>query len=367
MLLKLWIKGFRNLKEVVIDFKFGRPFVIFGENNQGKTNFLESIYVLIHGASTLDDKVENWVSLGEKQALLGADFIYEGQVKRLYTKVTDEGKKWGTLEGKPLKSYKALKPILRAEFISSDVIRIFKESPEYRRKELDKFCSAYFPEYGIALKKYERLIKQKNAALKQLLSPSQIQFWNTQLILAASVLIPMRIEALNQIKTVLSDLLNLEEFPFLQEQVKTIALPYKFSWNRSDVFDLQSLEDKLQQNIHKELQVGHSLYGPHRDDFEVIMNGKNLFDFYSRGVNRLVAVLLKLAQLQLIEQREGIFPLLLLDDTFSEIDPVVKQRVVSLLEKKKRALVYTSVLQEDHRLFTEPQVFKMQLGNLHTV
>ena len=364
MIKKLWVQGFRNLQETVIDFGSAKQVVIFGENNQGKTNFLEAVHLVINGQSPLEDKLENLVTLGQVQALLGIDFVTESGDRRLYCKVSAQRKKWGVLDGKNLKSYLPVRALIRSEFISSDVIRIFKESPEVRRKDLDRFCSAYFPSYSPLLKKYERVIKQKNAILKLSPSASEVRFWNLELVALAKVLLPLRFEALEKIKGALAYLIQSEAFPFIEERLDTLKLDYLFSWTTESNEMIKALEEKLEGSLSKEINVGYSLYGLHRDDFGIVINHKNLFSFFSRGINRLMAVLLKLAQLQLLEEKEGLFPLLLLDDTFSEIDPKIKKMLIDLLIKNKRSMIYTSVLKEDQFLFKNPWVGVMHGGVL---
>lgn len=367
MLKKLWIQGFRNLQETVIDFGDSKQVVIFGENNQGKTNFLEAVHVVINGHSPLDDKVEHWVAFGENQALLGIDFPAESGLARLYCKINNEGKKWGVLEGKPLKSYTTIKPLLRSEYLSSDVIRIFKDSPDHRRRDLDKFCSYYFPGYAVLLKKYERVIKQKNAILKLSPDPSEVRFWNLQILSLCSELLPIRLEALDRIQGELSGLVYSEAFPFRAETGKQVSLKYVYSWTKTPEKAIQDLEEKLELNLSKEIQVGHTLYGIHRDDFDIFIDDKKLFHFFSRGINRLMAVLLKLAQLQLIEKKDGVFPLLLLDDTFSEVDPKIKKIILMALVKQERSMMYTSVIEEDKFLFDKAKVGVMNKGGLSFV
>ena len=162
MLKKVWIKGFRNLKEVTLTLDSDQSLFFLGENNQGKTNFLESIFFLGHGLSPIEDNISNLVHFEESEAYLGADFVRQEVTNRLYFKITKDGKRVGFINNKSLKVFKSIRSLLNIDFISADIIRLFQDYPDQRRVVLDRFCSVFFSEYQAILRKYEKVIKQKN-------------------------------------------------------------------------------------------------------------------------------------------------------------------------------------------------------------
>ncbi len=362
MIKKLWIKGYRNLEEKVLNIENFSSILIFGENNQGKTNFLEAIFFLINGKSPLENQIENIVSFYEKEAVIGGDFTTFSGENRLYCKLTKEGKKFSILNGKTLRTFSYLKHHVRAEFISSDIIRLFKDSPQFRRTELDQFCGLYFKEYGFLLKKYEKVIKQKNTLLKESPEVSKIRFWNEELIKLAKDIVIYRKQALEKINGVLDELRIDGNFELSPLKIEYVYINLKIEGPEQKYEE--ALREKCESEIQKEIAVGYSLYGPHRDDFIIKIEEKSLFLFCSRGINRLVAILLKLAQLLSLQKKEEAFPILLLDDAFAEIDSFIKEKVIQLMFNKQIFTVYASVLKQDKTFFKEPLILTIVQGKL---
>ena len=139
MLKKVWFKSVRNLNEVVLPIESDKNYFFYGFNNQGKTNILESLYFIGNGGSPIGAKLSNLVSFQSDHAIYGGEFNHQSNSHRIYFKVSKEGKKEAFFNNKRLTSYRNLKRLLNIEFISADIILIFKESPDLRRKELDGF------------------------------------------------------------------------------------------------------------------------------------------------------------------------------------------------------------------------------------
>ncbi len=296
-----------------------------------------------HAMSPLESKVEHLVGFDHEAAYLGADFE-----NRLYFKLTKNGEKTGLIDQKRVSSHSELREKLPIQFLSADVVRLFQDYPEARRKELNQFCSLFFSDYGRYLKSYEKALKQKNYALQNSPQRAQISLWNDQLIEYSTPIIKYRLEALLEWEKVLQQL-----FPSIMEGMQSISLRYQ----------TKNMMEKLSQNIDKEIAVGRSLYGPHRDDFLCEINGKSLYRYYSRGTNRTFAILLKWAQWVCLNEKTGRFPILLLDDAFAELDRVVKKKLIDLVAANSQ-FFYTTVLDEDAALFDGCRKGRMEAGRL---
>lgn len=360
MIKKLWIKGFRNLNETVIEFSES-PLFIFGQNNQGKTNFLETFYVLRNGSSVIQSPLEDLVRFGEKEAVLGLDFYSKDQPQRYYLKVSNEGKKQAILNEKEVKTFRSIKARLWVEFMSADVIRIFQESPDFRRKDLDAFCGVMFEEYKPELKKLEKMLKQKNAALKKE-SYDQIPLWNKQIAETANGIVGLRLEALKILNKEINSIIS-EVLPEYQDKVSISYIMTRLDDEYHPDTYPQTLLNKFEDDTFKEKALCYSLCGPQRDDFRIDIEGKELYSIYSRGINRTMAIVVKMAQLSLIESQTDSFPLLLLDEVFAELDNQKKEQLIPFITRKTQC-VFATIQPEDQTYFESVNVYEMKDGTL---
>lgn len=360
MIKKLWIKGFRNLKETVIEFS-NSPVFVFGQNNQGKTNFLETFYVLRNGTSVIQSPLEDLVNFSESEAVLGIDFYSNEVPHRYYLKLTNSGTKKAILNEKEVKTFRSIKSRLWVEFISADVIRIFQESPDFRRKDLDAFCGAIFDGYKLELKKLEKMLKQKNAALKKE-SYDQISLWNKQIAQVATVIVEHRHEALKMLNSEINRIIQ----DILPEYHNNVVISYIMTRLEGD-FDKETytdhLQNKFQEDAFKEKALCYSLCGPQRDDFRIDIDNKELYSIYSRGINRTMAIVVKLAQLSLIESQTNSFPLLLLDEIFAELDNEKKKQLIPFISQKTQC-IFATIQPEDKDYFDSVDVYEMKDGTL---
>ena len=363
MLSKIWIKQFRNLEEIVLEVPAETNFFIFGQNNQGKTNFLEAVYFLGNGKSPRHSDHITLINYDQTEAFIGADYEKSDSKRRLYLKITADGKKSGVINNKGIKHLSALRRELNIEYISADVIRIFQEYPDFRRKDMDRFLSVFDSEYESLLRDYERVIKQKNLVLKLGQAKQNTEIWNEKLVMLAVEIVDKRVAYLEAVGTVLAPFVK--SITGIPGKIDLLYLTKSLILPQIDRITYETiLRCKLSDSIEKEYRVGYSLYGPHRDDFDIVISDKPLFNFYSRGINRIVAMLLKLSQLIMLDRAYQSFPILLLDDTFAEVDKSKKIDLMALLERECR-FFYTSVLPEDKDLFTGPvRDYQMENGRL---
>ncbi|RAP38764.1 hypothetical protein DID80_02285 [Candidatus Marinamargulisbacteria bacterium SCGC AAA071-K20] len=365
MVKKLWTKGFRNLEEKVFEFSKDEACFVLGDNNQGKTNFLESLYVLGNGASPCDKNLDNVVNFKENETIIGGDLFTknESDKKRIYLKISKSGDRYAVINNKQLNSLSDLKASLNIDFLSADVLHIFQENAGFRRKVLDRFCSRRFKDYRETLKRYERVLSQKNTILKSRGKEDELKVFNSQLIPLSGQLYRHRITALKEIEMLLKDFVP----TLVLDSPKNTECIYQLSRQNALLTDLgyeEWLEDQFHQTKKKERELGFSIVGIHRDDFDISIDSKRLYSFYSRGINRAVSILLVVAQLLCIEKQTGAFPVLLLDDTFAEIDQKIKKRLATFLEKKAQ-LFYCSVLETDKSLFEKVQILTINEGRFN--
>lgn len=375
MIKKFWVRGFRNLSEAALDFSSSKSVLIVGENNQGKSNFLESLYFLGNGDSPLTSTLGHVPCFGSQECVVGGDYSVGDVNLRVYGKLDALGKRRFVMNDTHIPTFVTLRKKINIDYLSADVIRIFKESPEFRRKDLDRFCSVLFSGHKTLVSKYDRLIRQKNRLIKDGGTASQLRVWNPSLAQLASQIVRHRLQALEAMRQGFNEILGDIETGFKEmdiqyhskgEGVLSLFLSELSATQSIDAvvkIYFEALTRKLEENTEKERRANRCLYGAHRDDFELFIDGKSLFHFYSRGINRMMAVLYKVIQLSILDQENHGFPVLLLDDVFAELDMSNKRKLVTLLEKRAQVF-YTTVIPQDAELFESPKVFSMVKGQL---
>lgn len=364
MIRKIWFKNYRNLKDHVFEFDLSDHVVIFGENNQGKSNFLEGIFVSSCGETPLHHHLESVVNTQFDHSILGLDFLKDSEEHRLYVKILKDGKKTYQYNQKELKSLKSLKNTLLIEFLSADVLRLLQDEPDCRRKELDHFCSILFPSFSTVLSQYSKVLKQKNYALKHEEGLSYLDIWNQKLVELGDQIVQMRMKALSQIEQHLKGI-SQDLSLFFSETVKLTYSVTRIE-NVSEMGYRQAFYEQIKKDSEKERLLGYSLSGPQKDDFVITVSNQSIQQYYSRGINRMAAILFKMGQWCELQSQFGVFPFLLLDDVFSELDKNNRQLLISYLSKKTK-IVYATVQQEDSLYFNSVRVFQMKLGELHGI
>jgi DNA replication and repair protein RecF len=366
MLTRYYLKSYRNLAELNLSLEPNQPIVLYGENNQGKTNFLESIYALFNGVSPIHSDRKELIHVNQTECIVGGAFQLsptESQPSvtshQLYLKLNANNQRFITLDGQPVHSITTLKKRVKCDFISADVIRDFQDSPDSRRRLLDGWCSGFTRGYSQTLTRYTQILRQKNKALKSGAAACLIKTLNQQLSEYGSLVVKHRCHFISEFTPILESMLS----QFLSVPVSEVKIQYVHkSPFQGELTAYQSwLFTQLNDQLHKEQILGYSLSGPHRDDFAIRINQNPLFSFYSRGINRIVAIVSHLAKIQL---NDGFLNrMLLLDDVFSEIDSTHKSRLIKGIQDHVQ-VVYASVLKSDQTFFNSPLVREVDSGVL---
>lgn len=360
MLKKLWIKGFRNFNEVNLDFSSSSKWFFFGDNNQGKSNLLESIYFLTTGKSPREEVLKNLVGFQKPEALLGADFETDAGLHRVYLKLSSDGVRQSMVNNVVVRSFAQLSKLICVSYVSADLIRVFQDSPEGRRHFLDGFCTLYFSEYGSLLKKYSRVVSQKNRLLKTSPELESVLVWNRQLCLLSKSVYEFRLEGLKLLSLVVNELAS--NFVSGDVSLKYVIRGYDHE-NLSSEDYFEWLLERVNGAFIKERALGYSLYGAHRDDFYIEIEGKKLMTFFSRGINRVMSLLIYVSELVILNREGASFPVLLLDDALAELDFKMKVGLLDLMGRYTQ-LFYASVLEEDKLIFGEGCIVRIDSGEI---
>lgn len=330
---KLRLFDYRNFKEQEI-YLNPEVNVIRGQNAQGKTNFLEAVYLFSAGKSYRPASDKELIRFGCDSFLIEMDFTKEDYKYHGEFKVSGDGKKEISFNLIPLEKNYLLSQYFKTVLFCPEEIEIIKGEKELRRNFLDESISVLRPNYVKILKDYNKCVKQKNTLLKKGSNKeiaSLLDIWNMRMAEYGARIFMYRGSFIKMLEGYAK-----EKMDELTEGKEKLLINYVPSVRIEDINDLEKIKmsfiDKMERMKNAEIEKMQALTGPHRDDAEFIINGKNSKLFASQGQQRSVILCLKLAMTEIIKDRTGSFPVLLLDDIMSELD---KKRQAYLTEKIK--------------------------------
>ena len=305
------LNNFRNYnnKEIKLHENIN---VFFGENAQGKTNIIESIFLCSIGKSFRTNKEKELIKFNEEKTLV--EINYEKSDRTGNIKIEIGEKKQVYLNGIKIKKLSELLGNINIVIFTPDDINILKGGPQNRRKFLDIMISQLRPNYMHILSLYNNTLEQRNNYLKQIKTEKKdenlLDIWDEKLIDYGIKIYEYRKEFLekikNKIKNIHKDITNGRE----DIEIKYI----------SDAITRQTFINELKSRRKLDIIKGFTTKGVHRDDFIIYINKKQVGTFGSQGQNRTAMLSLKLSELQVIYDDIGEYPILLLDDFMSELD-----------------------------------------------
>jgi len=324
-LCELKLRGFRNYEELEFTAAPGVNLIV-GDNAQGKTNLLEAIVYLGSGKSFRTQKNAEMVRFGSDFADLEAKVLSEGREQTLRS-VIFPGRKPRQLwrNGVKKKSAGELAGVLNTVLFCPEDLMVLKSGASARRRLGDGALCQLRPNYDAALAEYNRLLEQKSRILKDRFeNPAWLDIlpeYNQRICQVGALLISYRArfyESLGKEASAYHGQFSggAEEFTLDYHTVSTVTDPF------APVAKLtEDLQNHMESHARAELESGQCLTGPHRDDFDVRLNGLSVKTYGSQGQTRTAAISLKLAQRELMKRESGEEPVLLLDDVLSELDP----------------------------------------------
>lgn len=311
------LENYRNIKELSVDFNDVN--IIWGENAQGKTNLLEAIYLFSGAKSFRGTKDKELVKFDCDYAKMKLDFFANGREQTAEISIKD--RKTATLNGIKKRSSTELGDEIKTIIFSPDHLNMIKEGPNERRKFIDGALCQIKSNYRTLLKNYSRTLVQRNSLLRNAESVDEVapmlEVWDVNLANLGAKIIYQRIMYLKAIKSYLKDI-----FEGISGGKEDIELVYIGADTYTD--DVNDIEQRLYNKIksHRKIDVlNHTTTkGPHRDDIEIMINGRSVKSFGSQGQQRSSVLALKLAEASLLREMTGENPIALLDDVMSELD-----------------------------------------------
>ena len=305
------LKNFRNYnnKEIKLHENIN---VFFGENAQGKTNIIESIFLSSIGKSFRTNKEKELIKFNEENAIIEIAFSKKDRDGKI--KIEIGTKKQIYLNGIKLKKLSELLGNINVVIFTPDDINILKGGPQNRRKFLDVMISQLRPNYMHTLSLYLKTLEQRNNYLKQIKMENKeenlLDIWDEKLVEYGIKIYEYRKEYIDKIQEKIKKI-----HKDITQNKEEIEIKYFSEANTRQNF-LNELKSRRKLDIIK----GFTTKGVHRDDFMIYINGKEVEIYGSQGQNRTAVLSLKLAELQVIYDDIGEYPILLLDDFMSELD-----------------------------------------------
>lgn len=347
---KVELQNFRNAECETVTFDSGIN-VLHGENAQGKTNLLEAIYYVSLGKSFRGSKDAEIIRFGEEYAAISLDFIAEDREQNVTMRFSDNArqKKTVTHNGVKITKLSELVGEFRAVLFSPDHLQMIKDGPSLRRNYLDVAISQLRPMYLHSLQKYNKILLNRNKLIKnaeedRATFDSTVDFWSAQLAHEAAIIAKARAEYVQKSGDIIADFYR--RMCQSGEIDETPELIYAGSAKQDGelYFDTEVTEKnflRLLTDFHeREIAAGSTLYGIHKDDIIINLNGKNTRLYSSQGQQRSLALAMKLAEGEICRMDCGEYPVFLFDDVFSELDSIRRKNL--LREIADRQVIITS-------------------------
>ena len=363
---KLLLKNYRNYKHAEVSFG-NCVNVILGENAQGKTNIVESIYLLALAKSHRTPRDKELIRWDEGFAKIEGELEKRNSSLTLELIISNKGKKvkLNGLEQRKLSEY--IGNVNVVMFAPED-LNIVKGSPQIRRRFIDMEIGQVNPMYIHHLSIYQKILLQRNHLLKDLQrrqgNKLMLEVLTNQLIEVAIKVVHKRFEYIIQLEKWARDIHR-----SISREKEILNLEYKPSINVSESMDLSKLEEEYSGNfnklINREIQRGTTLIGPHRDDLAFSINGKDVQTFGSQGQQRTTALSVKMAELELIRAKIGEYPILLLDDVLSELDDYRQSHLLNTIQGKVQTFVTTTSVEGiAHQTLDEAATYFVSEGQI---
>lgn len=362
---KIEVERFRNYKKEKITL-CNRTNIFIGDNAQGKTNILESIYILALTKSHRLGFENNIIQTGYHSCKIQGMLRDEDSLKELKLELLEDKKKV-FINQKEIKKIASYISNMNVIMFSPNDLDIIKGSPQIRRNLLNIQISQLYPFYVTYLNEYNKLLKTRNEYLKQMSINGfsdyrYLDIINEKLVDRGTQIYIYRNKYLDYINEKISDIYeNIMN-------IKNIRVEYENNIDL-DTFEVDKIKEKfshkLNSNIKREISQGMTLYGPHRDDFSFYINHENMKYYASQGQQRLAIISFKLAEVSLFKAEKGTSPILLLDDIFSELDIKKRNQLIKYIPEDIQTIITTTDLKNiQKKIINQAKIFIVDHGKI---
>ncbi|MBB6024756.1 DNA replication and repair protein RecF [Paenibacillus sp. JGP012] len=335
------LQQFRNYEHLKLD-SFGPVNLLIGQNAQGKTNLAEAIFVLALTKSHRTSRDKELIRFGEDRSRLTAEVDKKYGAVKLELSLSQQGKK-AKINGLEQRKLSDFVGTLNVVMFAPEDLEIVKGTPGVRRRFLDMEIGQVAPGYLYHLQQYQKVLVQRNNLLKQLWGQGasaqmMLEIWNEQLAEHGVKIVKKRKQFIKKLQKWAETI-----HQGITGGGEVLRLAYLPSFSEAAEEDEAVLMDqfmiKLSQMKEQEIRRGTTLSGPHRDDLSFFINEREVQTYGSQGQQRTTALSLKLAEIELIHEEIGEYPVLLLDDVLSELDPFRQTQLIETFQSKVQTFI----------------------------
>ena len=352
---KLVLNNFRNYTSEVVDF-CDESNLISGSNGQGKTNLVEAICFASLAKSPRTHHDEELIFDGANSARVEMTIEKDFGNQTLAYELGEE--KTFYVNGNKIDKLSDLFGTLVCVYFSPKEMEIVGGSPEIRREFMDDEISQLSGNYYSLVQRYNKVLFQRNKLLKNTYDHKaildQIDIWNDQLASLAAPIIKTR-------KNFIAKLLapSQKAMSFLSKNAEELSFEYIGASGNTVAEIKENILKALADNLSKDMEVGYTTVGPHRDDIKIAINGKDSKIYASQGQKRSIVLAIKVGELELFSEAMSEKPILVLDDVFSELDTTRQKKLYECIEGYQVIMTGTVF---KHKPNTEYKAIKVKNG-----
>lgn len=348
--------NYRNYGQLHMDFHEGTN-VLYGDNAQGKTNILESVYLCSTTKSHKGSKDREMIRFGEEESHIKMVVRRDGIPYRIDMHLKKNRAKGVAVNGAPIKKASELFGIVNVIFFSPEDLNIIKNGPAERRRFLDLELCQLNKLYVYNLVQYNRVVVQRNRLFKDMEYNASLKetldVWDVQLVRYGKEIIRLRTEFVKELNEVIHGI----HF-HLSGEKEDLEIRYEPNVTADD------FEEALSRNRFQEMKQRLTLTGPHRDDLNFLVNGTDIRRFGSQGQQRTAALSLKLAEIELVKKIVKDYPVLLLDDVLSELDSKRQEHLLSEINHIQTLITCTGLDEFVNSKFKMDKIFRIVEGTV---
>lgn len=347
---QLKLSRFRNHKDSFVEFSDGIN-ILSGQNGQGKTNLAESVIIAATTKSPRTSKENELIMAGESTC--NVSLVVQrsfGEVLIEYLVDKEQGKIF-KINHNEIKKMSEVFGNLVTVYFSPDELKIVSASPAERREFMDTDISMLSGAYYNLLQRYNKVLFQRNKLLKfeknRDMLLSQIAVWNEQLASLAAPIIKTRKSFIEKLKNPANEALK-----NLSKQGENLEIEYIGAKGLTTVELKREILSALEYNLERDIELGYTSIGPHRDDIKFILNSMDARSYASQGQQRSIVLAIKIAEAEIFTCELGEPPVLVLDDVFSELDTRRQKKLFEVVSKYQTIITGTAFKFPKTELYT---------------
>lgn len=326
-----WLKisNFRNYDNQLVEF-FDGINLISGKNGQGKTNLVEAVMLSALTKSPRTSRDDDMKKENTDKTTVEICVEHNFGDVNIFVSLSDNEKKSFFINKNQVKKVSEVFGNLVAVYFAPTDLKIVSGGPNERRDFMDTDISQLSGSYYNLIQRYDKVLVQRNKLLKMVhdkaLLSDQIEIWNNQLAYLAGLIIKTRKNFIEKLSLPANESLNC-----ISKNTDNLTITYIGAKGKTASEIEQEILKSLENNLERDMELGYTSIGPHRDDIKFELNGKDAKIFASQGQQRSIVLALKIAEMKVFESELGEKPIFVLDDVFSELDSARQKKMFDML------------------------------------